>query len=83
MNLNSPFKARSHQAVVQKVKAAGADASFDNRASSDEQASEIQKITGGKFSRVFDASTQAEDAAMRILDKSTAKGKFFAVPETL
>jgi len=66
---------------LQVVKALGADATFSYKLPLDEQLSEIGRITGGKFSRVFDGSAFAAEAGMEALAKhgdSDAKVKYFA-----
>ena len=63
------------------VKALGADATFSYKLPLDEQLSEIGRITGGKFSRVFDGSAFAAETGMEALAKhgdSDAKVKYFA-----
>ncbi|KAK1760277.1 chaperonin 10-like protein [Echria macrotheca] len=60
---------------------AGASATFNNRASVDEQVAEIEKITGGKFGRVVDASAQmqAVEASIKALETvSNESTKYFA-----
>ena len=63
------------------VESVGADATFNHRLSLDEQLKEINKIAGGKFSRIFDASTLATETAMASLAQHgdpKAKPKYFA-----
>ena len=58
---------------------AGASATFNNRATVEEQLAEIQKITGGQFGRVVDASAQAVEVSIKTLvDVSKAELKYFA-----
>jgi NADPH:quinone reductase-like Zn-dependent oxidoreductase len=58
---------------------AGASATFNNRASAEEQVAEIEKITGGKFGRVVDASTQAVELSIKALETvSKESTKYFA-----
>ena len=66
---------------LQVVKALGADATFSYKLPLDEQLSEIGRITGGKFSRVFDGSALAAEVGMEALAKhgdSDAQVKYFA-----
>jgi len=63
----------------QLVKSAGADAVFDYKLSVGEQIAEIERSTRGNFTRVFDASAFAGEAAMAAFaaSKSTEQ-KYFA-----
>ena len=67
--------------MKQLVKSQGADAAFNYKLSLEEQLAEIKQITGGNFSRVFDASAMATETGMEALaqvgDKD-AKVKYFA-----
>lgn len=59
----------------------GADATVSYKLSLAEQLKEIESITGGKFSRVFDASAMASQTGMEALFEhgdSKAGGKYFA-----
>jgi len=54
----------------------GADATVNHRTPLEEQLKEIEAITGGNFSRVFDASSMATETGMKALaniSKSTPK----------
>ncbi|KAK5660591.1 hypothetical protein OQA88_13151 [Cercophora sp. LCS_1] len=58
---------------------AGAAATFNNRAAVEEQLAEIERITGGKFGRVVDASAQAVEISIRALETvSKEEEKYFA-----
>lgn len=58
---------------------AGAAATFSNQATVEEQLKEIEKVTGGKFGRVVDASAQAVDVSVKALEKvSKLDSKYFA-----
>lgn len=48
---------------------------FDNRASEADQLAAIKDITGGRFSRVVDASAQAAELSLKALETSTMEGK--------
>ncbi|CAH0005476.1 unnamed protein product [Clonostachys byssicola] len=65
-------------ANVSTVERRGANASFNSRSSSQSQAEEIQKITGGDFSLVFDASGVSQNAALAALKNSTRSKKYFS-----
>lgn len=57
----------------------GATATFSHRDTLDEQLEKIRTATGGKFARVFDASSNGYELAMKALvTVSTAKEKWFA-----
>lgn len=63
------------------VKAAGADATFDYKLPLTEQLACIEKITGGNFSRVFDASammTETGMAAVSQLGDKRASVRYFS-----
>ncbi|KAK3313096.1 chaperonin 10-like protein [Apodospora peruviana] len=72
---------------------AGADATFDNRAPMEEQLGIIERVTGGLFAHVIDASVQAFELSVKALDTiSKEKFKYFSttddwsemsVPETI
>ena len=58
---------------------AGASATFNNRATVDEQLAEIEKITEGQFGRVVDASAQAVEVSIKTLvGVSKGEAKYFA-----
>jgi hypothetical protein len=58
---------------------AGASATFNNRATVEEQLAEIDKITEGQFGRVVDASAQAVELSIKTLvGVSKAESKYFA-----
>jgi hypothetical protein len=61
------------------VKAAGADATFNYRLTLEEQLAEIENITGGNFSRIFDASSMGAETGLEALaqNKSTNE-KYFS-----
>lgn len=64
---------------TQRALSSGANATFDNRASEAEQLAAIKDITGGRFSRVVDASAQAAELSLKALETSTVEGKkYFA-----
>lgn len=63
------------------VESVGADATFNYKIPLEDQIKEIGRITGGKFSRVFDASALAGETGMAALAASTAHDedlKYFA-----
>lgn len=67
---------------IQLVEQLGADATFDYKTSASIQLAEVQSITGGNFSRVFDASAQASSTAFEaLLGVSTTKEKFFTTTD--
>ena len=53
------------------VKNVGADETFSYKTTIEEQIKEIGRITGGKFSRVFDASAMASETGMGALTAYT------------
>jgi NADPH:quinone reductase-like Zn-dependent oxidoreductase len=55
----------------------GAETVFDNRASLEEQAEKIKAITGGKFSKIFDASGKGNEVAVEAFKHSTESAKYF------
>jgi hypothetical protein len=58
------------------VQIVGADATLNHRIPLEEQLKEIEAVTGGNFSRVFDASAMATETGMKALasiSKSTPK----------
>ncbi|KAK3368376.1 chaperonin 10-like protein [Podospora didyma] len=58
---------------------AGATATFNNRAPIDEQLGLIERITGGQFGRIFDASVQAVQLSIKALEAiSKESDKYFA-----
>lgn len=58
---------------------AGATATFNNRDSLESQLSEIKRITGGSFGRVFDSSIVSFELAIKALEEvSVAKEKYFS-----
>lgn len=58
---------------------AGATATFNCRAAPEDQLADIKKITGGKFGRVFDASVQAYNLAIKALETCSAETtKYFS-----
>jgi hypothetical protein len=58
---------------------AGASATFNNRASIEEQLAEIEKITGGKFARIVDTSLMSLDLSVKALETiSKESDKYFA-----
>jgi len=59
----------------------GAQAAINNRATPDEQAAEVQSITGGKYSIVFDASALSHEAAAKMLEATTASPKYYTTSE--
>jgi len=62
-----------------QIPASHGAATFDGRASLDEQVAEIKKITGGSFARVFDASAHGYDVAIAALSSaSTEPVKYFS-----
>jgi hypothetical protein len=64
---------------TQAVLKAGASAAFNSRASTEDQLAEIEKITGGKFSRIVDTSLRAVDLSIKALETiSNAPVKYFA-----
>ena len=57
----------------------GASATFDNRASVDDQVAEIKKITGGNFARIYDTTAHGYDIMIKALETcSTATKKYLA-----
>ncbi|VUC23793.1 unnamed protein product [Clonostachys rosea] len=60
------------------VERRGANANFNSRSSPQEQAEEIQKITGGNFSLVFDASGVSQNAALAALKNSKSSKRYFS-----
>jgi hypothetical protein len=63
------------------VKSYGADATFSYRIPLEDQIKEIGRLTGGNFSRVFDASAMATETGMTALATYTdpdEKHKYFA-----
>jgi len=63
------------------VKSFGADATFNYKIPFEDQIKEIGNLTGGKFSRVFDASAMATETGMTALATYTdpdEKHKYFA-----
>ena len=57
----------------------GADATLNHRLTQDEQLAEIKKVTGGNFSKVFDASAQGYETAIKALTTiSTGSDKSFS-----
>lgn len=52
---------------AQFLKTVGADATFNYKLPLEEQLKEIASVTGGKFSRVFDASAMASQTGMEAL----------------
>ncbi|KAG7292856.1 hypothetical protein NEMBOFW57_002901 [Staphylotrichum longicolle] len=63
----------------------GAAATFNNRASIDEQLAEIKGITGGNFARIFDATAYGYELMLKALETcSTAETKSpFNTPPTI
>lgn len=58
---------------------AGASAAFNSRASAEDQLAEIEKITGGQFSRIADTTLHAVDLSIKALETiSKAPVKYFA-----
>jgi NADPH:quinone reductase-like Zn-dependent oxidoreductase len=53
------------------VKSLGADATFNYKIPLEEQIKEIGRVTGGKFSKVYDASGMAAETGMAALATST------------
>ena len=63
------------------VKSLGADATFSYKISLEEKIKEINRVTGGKFSKAFDASAMATETGMAALAASTepkSEGRYFA-----
>ena len=61
------------------MKSVGADAAFSYKLTVPEQVAEIQKITGGNFTRVFDASAMAGETGMTALAQNkTSERKYFS-----
>lgn len=64
---------------MQLVKSLGADATVSYKLPLAEQLDEIQKITGGKLFRAFDASAMATETGMGALAQVTLPGaKYFS-----
>lgn len=58
---------------------AGATATFNNRAPIEEQLTEIEEITGGKFGRIVDTSLMALDLSIKALETIAKESdKYFA-----
>jgi NADPH:quinone reductase-like Zn-dependent oxidoreductase len=53
------------------VKGLGADATFSYKISLEEQIQEIGRVTGGRFSKVYDCSAMAAETGMAALATST------------
>ncbi|KAI9149466.1 Zinc-type alcohol dehydrogenase-like protein-like protein [Paramyrothecium foliicola] len=56
----------------------GATATFDNRATPEEQAEEIRSITGGRFAKIFDASGKGHQVAVEAFKHSTESSKYLS-----
>jgi hypothetical protein len=65
------------------VTKSGAAATFNNRASAEEQANEVEKITGGRFHLVLDATMYGAEAAFAMLKKSSMDNKVFSTVDDM